>query len=267
MAKAAKIIAVANEKGGVGKSMITMQVSMELAKRGKKVLVIDNDPSFDVTTNFLGDNIPESISQGASPNGVSNTYRLFETSKQVTPVSVTDKLSLIGSTDILSTIAASTEIDKAYDFRDNVESFREQFDYILIDCPPSFGLIFTASMLTAATGGVVIPVNADELSAKAASKVKGRIDAMKRMNENVPILGVVANRIKNPKPQSVRYFLDKLAEEFGKLMFQTELSDAVKVADACSLNVPISDHAKRSKSAQQISDLTDEIVNRLRRAR
>ena len=264
---AGKVLAIANEKGGVGKTTCSVQLARELAARGKMVCLIDNDPSYDATSAFFGDDVPSQIVLGSKPEGYSNSIKLYAPDSAFEPYEISENLYVMGATDALSVLKGA-ELDPAYDFVDSIELLLENLDYIIIDCAPSFGLLFTAAMIAAASagGGVVIPVIPDDLSFKAAKKVAARIEQMnQRLKLNLAILGVLPNKVvNNPMPQSVRFYLNDMAEEFGALMFKTHINQTVKISDATSLQEKVSDNAKASsKPAKQIAAFTDEVIERL----
>ncbi|MFC1337323.1 MAG: ParA family protein [gamma proteobacterium symbiont of Clathrolucina costata] len=262
---AGKVQAVANEKGGVGKTTCSVQLGFELAERGKRVCIIDNDPSGDATTALCGEEIPDSIRLGNKPEGVSNTIKLYSADNEFQPLEVAENLFLMGATDALSLLKGA-DMEPAYEFCDSVDMLREKFDHVIIDCPPSFGLLFTAAMLASSNGGVLIPMIPDDLSFKAAKKVIERITRMNdRSRTDLRILGIVANKVvNNPMPQSVKHYLDRMNEEFGDLVFKTQVNQTVKISDAIALQEKVSAYAKSdSKAAQQISSLTDEVLARL----
>jgi chromosome partitioning protein len=264
---AGKVLAIANEKGGVGKTTCSVQLARELAARGKQVCIIDNDPSYDATSALFGDDIPDQIALGVKPEGYSNSVKLYAADSAFEPCEVTENLYVMGATDALSVLKGA-ELEPAYDFVDSIEILRENLDYIIIDCAPSFGLLFTAAMIAAANGegGVVIPVIPDDLSFKAAKKVASRIEQMnQRLKLNLAIVGVLPNKVvNNPMPQSVRSYLCDMEEEFGPLMFKTHINQTVKIADATSLQEKVSTYARASsKPAKQIAAFTDEVIKRL----
>ncbi|MBX2807154.1 MAG: ParA family protein [Cellvibrionaceae bacterium] len=261
----AKVLAVANQKGGVGKSTLSVQIGFELAERGQRVCIIDNDASGDATTALCGQATPIEIRLGNRPEATANTLKLYASDEAFTPYEVTDNLFLMGATDELS-LMKGADMEPAYEFCDSLELLKPAFDYIIIDCPPSFGLLFTAAMLAATSGGVLIPMVPDELSFKAATKVKGRIDQMnERMHMQLNIAGIVANKVaNNPMPQSVSEYLSEMKDVFGGLVFNTHIHQTIRISDAISLQEKVSHYAKpSSKAARQIAALTDEIVDRL----
>jgi len=260
-----KVTAVANEKGGVGKTTCSVQLAFEIAEQGYKVCIIDNDPSGDATTALCGEDIPATIKLGNKPGGVSNTIKLYSAESDFSPLEISDNLFLMGATDALSLINGA-DMDPVYEFCDSIELLGEKFDHIIIDCPPSFGLLFTSAMMASISGGIIIPMIPDDLSFKAAKKVKSRINQMNdRMRLNLKIIGVVANKVvANPMPQSVKLYLEKMDEEFGNLVFSTLINQTVKISDAIALQEKVSIYAKTSsKAAIQIASLTNEVIERL----
>jgi chromosome partitioning protein len=267
---AGKVFAVANEKGGVGKTTTSVQLGHELADRGNLVCIIDNDPSYDATTAMFGDDVPVEISAGTKPEGIANAIKLYDKDSQFNPVEVKKNLYVMGSTDSLSTLK-NAELDPAYDFLDSIEMMLEKFDYIIIDCAPSFGMLFTAAMIAASAedtgGGVLIPMVPDDLSFKAAKKVANRIGQMnKRLRLGIKILGVLANKVvNNPMPQSVKWYLSQTEEMFEGAVFKSQINQTVKISDAVSLQKKVADYAKKdSKPAKQIAALADEVCDRLK---
>ncbi|MEW8389528.1 MAG: ParA family protein [Candidatus Thiodiazotropha sp.] len=264
---AGKVQVVVNEKGGVGKTTCSVQIGYELAERGKRVCIIDNDPSGDATTALCGENISDSIRHGNKPKAVSNTIKLYSPDSEFSPFKVAKNLFLMGATDVLSALNG-TDMKPADYFRNAIDMLRKEFNYIIIDCPPSFGFLLTSAMLASNSGGVLIPMIPEELSFKASKKVKIRIDKMNaRMGnkDKVKILGIFANKVKNnPITQSEKYYLGEMDKEFGSLVFKTRVHLTVKISDAIALQEKVSRYAKTdSKAAQQIASLTDEVIARL----
>ncbi len=260
-----KVIAVSNEKGGVGKTTISVQLSMELAmEKGASVCLIDNDPSGDATTAVFGDNIPASIALGNKPEARANTLKLFTEESDFYPEQVSENFYMFGASDGLS-VLKSADLEPAYTFLEAIEVLIEKFDYVIIDCPPSFGLLFTAAMFAAAHGGVLIPTVPDELAFKAAKKVVERVEMTnKRMNTNIKLLGVLANKVKRPAPLSVQHYLEQMENKFGDHFFKAKIDETVRISDAIAFQSKVSSAGKSSlKAAEQITAMTNELVARL----
>jgi chromosome partitioning protein len=259
-----KVIPVANEKGGVGKTTVSVQLSMELAEKGNKVCLIDNDPSGDATTALFGEDVPQSIAQGNKPEARSNTIKLYTDESEFLPEQFNENLHIFGATDALS-VLKSADLEPAYVFLEAIELLIEKFDYVVIDCPPSFGLLFTAAMFASQHGGILIPSVPDELSFKAAKKVIDRVDKTnKRMNTNINVLGVVANKVKRPPPLSVQHYLQEMEREFDSRFFKVAIDETVRISDAIAFQSKVSSAGKQSeKAAQQITEMTNELLSRL----
>jgi chromosome partitioning protein len=260
-----KVIAVANEKGGVGKTTCAVQLAHLLSDRGQKVCLVDNDPSGDATTSLLGEDIPDVIKVNNHAHATANTHRLYQADAEFTPLELKPTLHLMGATDVLS-VLGSADLAPAYAFCDSIDLMLESYDVIIIDCPPSFGIQFTAAMLASKSGGVLIPVVPDELSVKAAKKLLARITQMTKRNElKISILGVIANKIiNNPTPVSVSHYLTVMKQAFGDLLFDTQINQTVKISDAISLQENISTYAARtSKASKQMESLATEVLKRL----
>lgn len=262
----AKIIVVGNEKGGVGKTTCSVQLGFELANRGFKVLIIDNDSSGDAVTALCGDEVPDEILLVDKPEGVSNTYKMYMEDQSFSPYPIEENLHLMGATESLSMLNG-TNLEPMYMFGLSVEKLTPHYDYILIDCPPSFGIAFSAAIFAGASGGgLLIPVLTDELSFKAAKKTIERVEQQIRVTKiDFSILGVVANRVENnPMPQATRYYIDEMQQTFGDRFFSTMINKAVAISNATALRQKVSDVAKsNAKAVIQLKALVDELIERL----
>lgn len=264
----AKTIAVGTEKGGVGKTTTSVQVGLELAEQGAKVLLVENDPSGDATTALFGSETPDAILYTGITPGIANTMRLYTDASDIVPFQISENFHLIGATEQLATLSG-TNLDPMYTFSEGIERLAVDYDYIIIDCAPSFGITFSSAILASKGGGIVIPVLADELSFKAANRTRLRIERMNKIaGGGLNILGVVVNRIEtNPMPVSTKYYLEQFKETFGELALDSVIHKSVKISDAISLQYKVSDYDKnpKSKPVEQIRKLTKEIVSKLGR--
>lgn len=245
-------IAVVNEKGGVGKTTTSIHLSYALAERGYRVCLVDNDNSGD-SGKALFEEVPEQVEQR---DGRSNTLNLYD-SKPCEPIQVTDNLYFIGSgsNDALSNVD-KREIDAAFDFADSIRDLEEEFDFIIIDCPPSLNLMFMAALMAASTGGALVPFMPDELSTAAATRVYKRVDSLsKRMKLDTKVLGFMANNFRvNPMPQSVLYYLEDMGERYGGLVMDTYRYNSVYIADSLALKLPLSQHVQAVKGNKQTAE-------------
>ena len=263
---AGSVITVTNEKGGVGKTTMSVQIALELAERKLKVLIIDNDPSGDATTVLFGSNIPPAISHGSKPEAVSNCVKLYTEGAEFHPFHYAEFLHVIGASDQL-TMFNGGELEPAYTFADNVQILTETYDIIIIDCLPSFGLLFTSAVLASGTGGLLIPLELEDLPVNAAKKVVQRLASInKRLSpaSSFKVVGVLANKVSNPLSNSAKYYLSHLESFFGDSLLKTRINRTVQVADAIACQQKVgAGEKKKSKVAQQIVDLASELLKRL----
>lgn len=262
-----KAIAIVNEKGGVGKTTTSVQLAYSLADRGKKVVVIDNDSSGDSSKALFGTDIPDVIALGNKPEAVANTLRMYQEDTEFEPIEIQDNFYFMGAgaSDALTMVEGS-DLQPAFNFVDAVRALEEEFDYVIIDCPPSFNLLFTAAMIACETGGALIPFVPEGFAVAAAEKVDSRITEMnKRMRLKINVIGFFANNFKvNPMPQSVEYYLGYMAENHKDLLFKAQRHHTTQITDAIGLQTKLTDYApKSSKAVIQLNAFTEEVIARL----
>jgi len=266
LSKAGKIIAVINEKGGVGKTHTTIQMAFILASANMRVLVIDNDSSFDATTALTGGNIPEEISEVFKPKGVANTFNLYVKDMALIPVRVRENIDLFGATERLITVSGE---DATLSFIDATEKLAKDYDYILIDCPPSIGTQSSAALKAA--DAILIPCLADSFSFKGAVTILTRLKAaQKRERKAAKILGIFVNRLKKPMANSVRDVVEIMQEQFGSVFLTYEnepltISETVKQTDAMAQGLSVIETAPNSNAAIEMVTLVKEVLDRMSR--
>jgi len=249
-----RIIAISNQKGGVGKTTTCANLSAALASMGLRVLAIDGDPQGNLTSSLgirremMSATLYEVLVKGA----------LFEDAIH-TPVLSNPSLSLVGSTIAL----ASTEPDlagepgKELQLKMVIEPHRDKFDVILIDCPPTLGLL-TMMELVAATE-VIVPVDMGPLALDGVdllltliSKVRGRL------NPSLGKVRALANRVDNTV--LANSVVAQLQQTFGGNLFETRVGRSVSVGEAQSERKPITVYRPTSKSAQEYRALALEVI-------
>lgn len=259
-----KAIVFVNEKGGVGKTALAIQTAWELAAKNKKVCLIDNDPSGDATTSLFGDDLPEDITNVNLAEGIANTQNLYIADADFHPYAFNKNFDVFGADDRLRSLPQA-DLEPAFLFSESVEALLEYYDYVIIDCPPSFSMEFTAGIIASKFGGIVIPAFLEELAYKATSKVIERVKRIKRQtNGQQKIAGIILNNVRNPMPKSQQGYEQLFREDFANLVFKQKMFQSVKVPEAIALQDKLSTVAgKSAKVSKDLAVVVKEIIKRI----
>ena len=250
-----RIIALANQKGGVGKTTTAINLSAALARNGKRVLLVDADPQANASSG-LGVDIREldaSIYE-CLVNNIPTRQAIIETD--------VENLHLIPSH--IDLVGAEIEMlnlpDRERLMQRVLQPVREQYDYILIDCSPSLGLI-TVNALTAADS-VIIPVQCEFFALEGIAKLLNTIKIIKsQLNPGLNIMGFVLTMYDNRLRLS-NQVLDEVRRHFGNLVFDTVIARNVRLSEAPSHGQTILDYEPNSKGAIAYRALAQEVLNR-----
>ena len=250
-----KIIALANQKGGVGKTTTAINLSAALAGDGKRVLLVDADPQANASSG-LGVDIRE---QGSSiyeclVNGIDPREAITETE--------VENLHLIPSH--IDLVGAEIEMlnmpDREQLLKRVLQQVKGDYDYILIDCSPSLGLI-TVNALTAADS-VIIPVQCEFFALEGIAKLLNTIKIIKsQLNPGLNIMGLVLTMYDNRLRLS-NQVLEEVRRHFGDLVFRTVIARNVRLSEAPSHGKTILDYEPKSKGAVAYKALAKEVMNR-----
>ena len=250
-----RIIAVANQKGGVGKSTTAINLSACLAEKGKKVLAIDMDPQGNTTSGF-----------GVDKNGIENTlYELLlgeAETKDTIVKDVVENLDLIPSNINLS--GAEIELvgidDKEFILKGITDKLRRKYDYIILDCPPSLNML-TINALTAATS-VLVPIQCEYYALEGLSQLIHTIDLVKeRLNKRLKMEGVVFTMYDARTNLSLQV-VENVKENLNQNIYKTIIPRNVRLAEAPSYGQPINIYDPRSAGAESYRLLAEEVLNR-----
>ena len=249
-----KVISFVNQKGGVAKTTSCVNIGASLADQGKNVLLVDLDAQGSLTT-----------STGLREIGADEltTYEVLKGAdiKEATRT-LSNGLSVLPTDIRLSgaEIELSSVPGREFLLREALSELESVFDYVLIDCPPSLGVL-TLIALTA-SDGVIVPVKADYLALKGMSQLVDVINVVKRrMNPGLEIVGVIATFF-NSRRNLDQQIVDQIETFFPGKLFETKISQNTALAEAPSQGKNIFEYDSRSKGAQQYKTLAEELIER-----
>lgn len=252
------ILSVVNQKGGVGKTTTSVNVSAYLAKMGKKTLLIDADPQGNATSgigmekNDLERTIYDVVINGEDINDVivsANRKNLF-----ICPANI----DLAGAEiEMVNLFSRETVLKKAF------QKIKGDYDFAIIDCPPSLGLL-TVNALTA-SDGVVVPIQAEYYALEGLSQLLNTINKVKKhLNPSLEIFGVVVTMF-DSRTQLANQVASEVRQYFGEKLFKSIIPRNVRLSEAPSHGLSISEYDKRSKGADAYEYLSKEIIKRSRK--
>ena len=250
-----RVIAIANQKGGVGKTTTTINLSACLAEKGKKILVIDTDPQGNTTSGF-----------GLEKNDIENTiYELL-----LGEISIEESIikNAVEGVDIIPSNVnlAAVEIEligvdkKEFILRNEVEWVKDRYDFIIIDCPPSLSLLTINSMTTADT--VLVPIQCEYYALEGLSQLIHTVNLVKeRLNPDLDMEGVVFTMFDSRTNLSMQV-VENVKANIQQKVYDTLIPRNIRLAEAPSYGMPINIYDPKSAGAEAYMSLADELINR-----
>lgn len=254
-----EIIAISNQKGGVGKTTTTFNLGAALASQGKKVLLIDADPQGNLTT-YMGwteDEIPVTLNEV-----LLNTLSDKKTDFEKCIKHHNENLDLIPSDIQLSSIEMTLvgAMSREYTMRNSIKELKEKYDYILIDTQPALGMLTINALASA--DKVIIPLQPQYLAAKGMTQLLSTIIKIRQqINPNIKIDGIVLT-IVDKRTNLTKDIYNQLQENYGSAIkiYDTQVPRAIKVAESTAHGKSIFTYDKNSKVAEAYSSLAKEVL-------
>lgn len=250
-----KIIAIANQKGGVGKTTTTINLGYSLSAIGKKVLCVDIDPQSNMTSGF-----------GINSSSVKHTtYSVLIEEDDVRNAIIMPeglKISVIPSSIQLAgaEIELVPMLSREYRLKNALSKIKDEYDYVLIDCPPSLGLL-TINALTAADS-VLVPIQCEYYALEGLTQLMNTINLIKKnINHDLEIEGVVLTMFNARTNLSIQV-VDEVKKYFKGKVYKTIIPRNIRLGEAPSFGKPISLYDPHSKGAEAYDELAAEVVER-----
>ena len=249
------IVAIANQKGGVGKTTTAINLSAALALRGHRTLLIDLDPQANSTLSFLDvQNLGRSVYDAIEDSGCTLADTIVESTQS--------NLAVAPSKISLAKLEAKLvgEIDSHFRLKDRIEPIRNDYPYIVIDCPPALGLL-TVNALVAATH-LLIPIQSSYFALEGTDDLLETIEKVRaRANPNLRILGVVIT-MHDRRTSLGRDIQGQINKVFGGKVFKTVISKSIRLEESPAYKESVFTFAPESSGASEYYRLCEEVMDR-----
>ena len=245
-----RVIAFANQKGGVAKTTTTLNLGVALAEHGLKVLAVDLDPQGNLT-----------MSQGMNPDTIERSmFDVLVHRLPITEVVMSTEIDVaVSSIDLAGAeLALSSMIGRERALEKALLPVKTQYDYILIDTPPSLGLLTINALV--ASSGVIVPVQCEYLSLRGLVQLENTMSMIREnLNPDVRIAGILPTMFDTRTLHS-REAVEILEENFGELVFKSRIRKAIKFAEAPVRGTSVLKYDPKSKAAGAYRELAEEVI-------
>lgn len=246
-----KTISIMNHKGGTGKTTSSINIGAGLAKKGLKVLLLDIDSQANLTEG-LGIADPEE-----------SVYDSIRENKKLPILNISENLDLVPSSiDLLGAeMEIVSKIGREQILNKLLKTVRPNYDYVIIDCPPSVGLLTVNAMVASDT--ILLPLQGEYFAYKGVDRLLGIVQEVREnLNENLEIGGVFITQI-NTQRVLTKTIIEKLTEDLQDKVFDTKIRINVALAEAQLQGQSIFDYAPKSNGAKDYEMLVEEIISKL----
>lgn len=250
------IICIANQKGGVGKTTTSLNVSAALAFMGKNVLLIDTDPQAHCTISYVRE--PHKLEKSLYDVLISHNNRIEDVIVRSTIPGLDIGISKISMAKLESSLLG--EIDGHFRLKDVLAKVKKKYEFIIIDTPPNLGLITLNALV--ASDSLIIPIQSSYLCLEGTDDLLETVDKVRKVaNTGLDVLGVVIT-LHDKRTNISKDVVDQIRKVFGKKVFKTVISKSVKLEESPAYKESIFTFSPNSVGAVQYRKLAEEIISR-----